>query len=205
RDQAADDATSSPLAKGTIHAATQENKALRYYLSSVNSNISNECRHDVEETLKAFSLAASAPSKARLWSLQMVDSWGKLPDGYLYGNSMLPGMMEECMGITVDDQDSVPVPPTEFNATFKGKYCFVIHGHVGEVPPRPGSPVTPGNIPDNQGGSSHYGTCMPDSCSREDFKVSLEEILPAGHHARSIDCHTKDEELQWESEDYAFV
>ncbi|CAL4114511.1 unnamed protein product, partial [Meganyctiphanes norvegica] len=194
---------SSPLAEGTSHA-TKENKALRYYLPSVNSSISNECRHDVEEVLKAFALAAMLPSKARLWSVQMVDSWGKLPDGYLYMNAILPGMMEECMGITVDDQDSILFPPMEFNATFKGKYCFVIHGPVSNIPSI-GSPVTSGNIPNIMDFGSWYGTCMPDSCSREDFKVSLEEILPDGHVARSIDCHTKDEELQWEPKDYAFV
>ncbi|CAL4160481.1 unnamed protein product, partial [Meganyctiphanes norvegica] len=195
----------------TLELSTEGNEALRYYLPSSNSNISEKCKHDVLEFQKAFKVKVLTSKTPRLWSILMVDSWGKLPDGYISGNSMPMGMMEECTAITVDDHEEIGViSPVKFNATFKGKYCFVIHGlPLGDAMPQGqaglGIPVSSGNIFNNMFYGSTYGTCMPDSCTSEDFKVSLEEVLPAGHVARAVDCHTKDEELTWEPKDYLFM
>jgi len=205
--------TSSPWVKETSNntqeLSREKDEALRYYLPSANSDISEQCRHDVQEIHKAFTVTLAG--KPKLWSSIMVDSWGKLPDGYILGNTVLVGMMEECTAINVDDQDDVDLGliPVKFNATFKGQYCFIAHGPeipwILQAEANPGSPAISGNIYNFLFSGSTYGTCMPDSCSREDFKVSLEEILPTGNAAHVVDCHTLDEELQWEPQDIAFM
>ncbi|CAL4064215.1 unnamed protein product, partial [Meganyctiphanes norvegica] len=195
----------------TLDLSTEESEALRYYLPSAKSNISEKCRHDVLEFQKAFKMQVFTAKKPRLWSILMVDSWGKLPDGYISGNSMPLGMMEECTNINVDDHEVIgEVIPVRFNATFKGQYCFVVHGLpwdevMAQGQAGIGSPVISGNIYNYMYYGSSYGTCMPDSCTKDDFKVSLEEILPAGHAAKEVDCHTKDEELTWKPKEYLFM
>ncbi|KAH8354694.1 hypothetical protein KR084_002745 [Drosophila pseudotakahashii] len=55
-------------------------------------------------------------SSAQLWALKMIDSWGSIPSGYLFGNLVDLGNYEECLRVdsAISETHSI-----------KGKYCFM--------------------------------------------------------------------------------
>ncbi|KAH8421541.1 hypothetical protein KR009_012235 [Drosophila setifemur] len=55
-------------------------------------------------------------TSAKLWALAMIDSWGSIPSGYLYGNRMDLGNYEECLRIDRTTGESHQI---------KGKYCLM--------------------------------------------------------------------------------
>ncbi|CAL4137187.1 unnamed protein product, partial [Meganyctiphanes norvegica] len=184
-------------------------KALRYYLPSpfATGNVSLKCRQDVsllltDQTILALNDPLKDLENHKFWKNASADSWGKFPDGIMSGNWMPLGMMEECTTVITTDGKFYD---SNIKAHFNGKYCLVSHSVWWDPALRVGSPAVSGNIPNPILGGPTYGTCMPDSCSAEDFKVSLEEVLPEGKKVHSVHCHTKDEQLDWQPKDVWFV
>ncbi|CAL4067284.1 unnamed protein product [Meganyctiphanes norvegica] len=208
------DLSNSSYVDSDASSTKMDDTRLRYYLPSPNStgDVTEKCRWDVQQILNAQNQEALdyLMGEDRLWPIYLADSWGKVPDGMLSGNLMPLGMMEECTSLTVKEENEY------FNTTFNGQYCFVVYGKNG--PPiaeqgqgsqrqamQPGSAII-GHIPNLvMGGGSSYGTCMPDSCSPDDFKISLNEVLTDGNEAFWVHCHTWDETQVWEAKDYAFI
>ena len=64
--------------------------------------------------------------KHKLWALRMLDSFGKIPSGVVYGRFASPGDYEECLSVQVDDKlyRDVAKNVTEKYA-FHGKYCLL--------------------------------------------------------------------------------
>lgn len=61
----------------------------------------------------------------------MVDSWGKVPDGFLFGHFNPWGMMEECVAVVANSHVTLlppSVPPLAVD--FKGHYCLVKYRYV---------------------------------------------------------------------------
>ena len=57
-----------------------------------------------------------------LFITSVVDSWGKLPDGYLFGNVLILGVYEECV-----QSETAYISSEHENATesYRGRYCLV--------------------------------------------------------------------------------
>lgn len=62
-----------------------------------------------------------------IWVPAVPDSWGKLPDGILYGNFQPWGMMEECIGVIVNEDIPQTIVTPGVHANFKGKYCLITY------------------------------------------------------------------------------
>ncbi|ROT79905.1 hypothetical protein C7M84_001383 [Penaeus vannamei] len=96
------------------------------YLPSTNASlVSPECASDVQNILRVLesdALIGVIMQKGRFWPILLPDSWGKVPDGLIYGNYLLWGMMEECTGLNVDEALGFP---WNYNVTFQGRYCLV--------------------------------------------------------------------------------
>ncbi|XP_039496877.1 nose resistant to fluoxetine protein 6-like isoform X2 [Drosophila santomea] len=58
---------------------------------------------------------ANAVSARKFWALRMIDSWGTLPSGILYGNLVDLGNFDECLGIDHAETSTHSV---------QGKYCL---------------------------------------------------------------------------------
>ncbi|KAB7498291.1 hypothetical protein Anas_11796 [Armadillidium nasatum] len=170
-------AISSPIVKNFIQMeASDDGSALdfltgikKFYLP-VNTNNSN-CNIAVEHFLPSI-----ATETIDSWALRMADSWGKIPDGILYGHIHVVGMYEECLKI----QGSVT--PLLNNR----KYCKIHYRYsqteTVEVESRSRISILPFPF--------SYATCIPSVCSDEDFMVSLNQTLnEIGRKLVSLDCH----------------
>ncbi|XP_042230769.1 uncharacterized protein LOC121872155 [Homarus americanus] len=158
------------------------------YLPSTNEKIveNKKCRDDVSSILKVFntpSILSLLVLKQHFWPMLLPDSWGKMPDGVLYGNTQPWGMMEECTGLHVKELIPGVLHPL-LNTTFNGKYCAIAYSSLNtsfeeEEDVRkqktqmlwgqpPGVELySPVDLP-----FAHYGTCMPSSCTEEDSQCS---------------------------------
>ncbi|XP_034654274.1 LOW QUALITY PROTEIN: uncharacterized protein LOC117892263 [Drosophila subobscura] len=67
------------------------------------------------ECLADLTLLTQNLGSAKIWALRMIDSWGSLPSGVLYGNLRDLGNYDECLNVdhVVSTSHSV-----------RGKYCF---------------------------------------------------------------------------------
>ncbi|KAL7646951.1 UNVERIFIED_CONTAM: hypothetical protein RMT77_002208 [Armadillidium vulgare] len=176
-------AISSPIVKNFIQLeAPDDGSALdflngikKFYLP-INTNNSN-CNIAVEHFLPSI-----ATETVDSWALRMADSWGKIPDGIIFGNIRVLGMYEECLKI----QGSVTPLLNNSKISFQGKYCK-IHYRYGltetvELENRSRISILPFPI--------SYATCIPSVCSDEDFMVSLNQTLnEIGRKLESLDCH----------------
>ncbi|RXG69606.1 hypothetical protein Avbf_02607, partial [Armadillidium vulgare] len=176
-------AISSPIVKNFIQIEASDdgstldflNGIKKFYLP-VNTN-NSDCNIAVEHFLPSI-----ATETIDSWALRMADSWGKIPDGILYGHIHVVGMYEECLKI----QGSVTPLRNNSNISFQGKYCKV-HYRYGqtetvEVQSRSRISILPFPI--------SYATCIPSVCSDEDFMVSLNQTLnEIGRKLESLDCH----------------
>ncbi|EDW80737.1 uncharacterized protein Dwil_GK11404 [Drosophila willistoni] len=68
-----------------------------------------QCVADLTQWMNSF-------SKGSYWALKMIDSWGSIPSGYLYGNTYDLGNYDECIRINKLVTSSQNI---------KGKYCFM--------------------------------------------------------------------------------
>ncbi|XP_017083961.2 nose resistant to fluoxetine protein 6-like [Drosophila eugracilis] len=84
-------------------------------------------------------------SAGNYWAMKMIDSWGSIPSGLLYGNFYDLGNYDECLNINKQISSSHSI---------QGKYCF-LSASLGGVLGIPALDVKPVNI----------ATCFPASCS----------------------------------------
>ncbi|RXG69605.1 hypothetical protein Avbf_02608 [Armadillidium vulgare] len=135
------------------------------------------------------------------WRL-VADSWGKIPDGFFYGNIHIVGMYEECLQI----QGSVTPLRDDSKINFQGKYCKIFYesdreNKVGSGPDRK-SKVESGPDRKNKVGSGpgiavlftplpfYYATCIPSVCTDEDLMVSLTQTFSEiDRKVVGLDCH----------------
>ncbi|KAK4316219.1 hypothetical protein Pmani_012596 [Petrolisthes manimaculis] len=187
------------------------------YLPSTNSSIveNAQCRSDVDAFLRVvtdYELLALVIKQegSSLWPLKLPDSWGKVPDGIMYGNVLTWGVMEECTRLMVNTTIENPL----LDVHFRGRYCLVkyrnkkgatttqqqqqqkavqsLQHNIQEIPQaRMGSLLSVSPFP-----LVSYGTCMPSSCTPSDLLVSIEAVLGNYSSDLTVDCHTKDE-IKW--------
>ncbi|KAK3855366.1 hypothetical protein Pcinc_038228 [Petrolisthes cinctipes] len=179
------------------------------YLPSTDPDIvyNQQCRQDVNTFLSIMENPEllNVSNEDVFWLLFMPDSWGKLPDGILYGNIRPWGVMEECT--IIDVNISLPFGNNlSFESRFQGRYCLVTYKRQGEeqfqIPntdhlTRMGLGV--GVLP-----YVSYGTCMPSTCTAEDLQVSI-EALRGNESDLHVDCYLKDEEKPLYSWDIVFI
>ncbi|XP_071536043.1 nose resistant to fluoxetine protein 6-like isoform X2 [Panulirus ornatus] len=155
-----------------------------YYLPHTGSSSSSDsCTSDVQVVLMAI-------MNEERWALKMVDSWGKLPDGVLDGNTQAFGSLDECLSIHVEPEGS---------NHFKGQYCLVslktlpgneTEEEVYETDARPRILTSMGSASQMLAMSS-YGTCLPSTCTGEQLAESLEVVLePQGLNVSFVMCQT---------------
>ncbi|XP_069986468.1 nose resistant to fluoxetine protein 6 [Penaeus vannamei] len=149
--------------------------------------------------LALAAMAAALESNASLGVLQMVDSWGKLPDGFLYGNPHFVGVgvYGEC----------VRAQSPDFG--LKGKFCTVvlkdnttIAQSQREDEARP--LLIQGFANTYVGLSSRYSTCIPDACTERDLMTSVSKAVD-GIKEVSVMCQTLDETPQFTGADIAVI
>ncbi|PYZ99257.1 hypothetical protein A6K26_010200, partial [Gammaproteobacteria bacterium 2W06] len=186
------------------------------YLPSTNASlVSPECASDVENILRVLesdALIGVIMQKGRFWPILLPDSWGKVPDGLIYGNYLLWGMMEECTGLNVDEALGFP---WNYNVTFQGRYCLVStarskanesefesNSDLRLASARVGVALTyPATPPLFQ-----YGTCIPSSCTKEDMEASLMERLSvAGKEVSYLDCKAEDDVTAFNAGDIVYI
>ncbi|XP_050737494.1 nose resistant to fluoxetine protein 6-like isoform X2 [Eriocheir sinensis] len=197
-----------------------------YLPTPVPGVVSNrECRRDVLSLIRTWinpNILEAVFAKGRFWPSTMPDSWGKVPDGILYGNVMPWGLQEECTHIVADEHIGSPVAVPPFNVIFRGRYCLVsveefkqspksdeamdesagIWKALGMHDPRVGVAMVNKEVPP----IFTYGTCMPSSCTAEDLRASIDDALqPVGKTAKFVDCHLEDEPIEFTNGDIFFI
>ncbi|XP_017066870.1 O-acyltransferase like protein [Drosophila eugracilis] len=103
-----------------------------------------------------FMTALTTPKK---WALTMLDSWGSIPAGYLYGNIVDMGNYDECLKTDGTISDSHQI---------KGKYCFLelpIYKWLGYTTPL----LAMTNM--------KTAVCFPSSCSANTMEKFFEQLL----------------------------
>ncbi|XP_045103020.1 nose resistant to fluoxetine protein 6-like [Portunus trituberculatus] len=198
------------------------NSVLGMYLPSINPIVVRnlECISDVIGVLRVWAdqgLMNKILSRGSYWPIFLPDSWGKVPDGILYGNVLPWGMQEECTMIRANEHIPINETKPAINMEFRGRYCLVSVGMIKNEKPET-LRTWEGEFmsPDVQVGVAmtdpnvlpifNYGTCMPSTCSAEDLEASINSILkPVGKMAKHVDCHIEDEPNYLNTGDIVFV
>lgn len=158
-----------------------------YLPSSENAN--EECKTDLMDKSFYDNLKAR-----KLWALQMVDSWGKLPDGFFFGNLRSTGMYEECLNVWANFTIKLGIlGPTELR-NYTGRYCQIYYDlapkNESQQDLRSGIPMEDPSSPL----PFSYGTCIPSSCTAEDMWISVNETLASlGLVLSHIECYNVDD------------
>ncbi|KAK3855367.1 hypothetical protein Pcinc_038229 [Petrolisthes cinctipes] len=178
---------------------------LGVYLPSTDPDIvdNEQCRKDVAAIMRVWNdqrLLQLVNLIDDGWPYRLPDSWGKLPDGILYGNIRPWGVMEECTRITVNTTIKPPFTFPKFEAQFRGRYCLVNYVSqangakaMKEVDKMLDSVSRMGStllIPNTTFAS--YGTCIPSSCTHKDLEASISALRTEMANL-NVDCHLKDE------------
>ncbi|XP_047496228.1 nose resistant to fluoxetine protein 6-like [Penaeus chinensis] len=162
--------------------------AWSYYLP-VLVNATSPCGVALQAML--LSLADNSSS----WAAQMMDSWGKFPDGFFFVGLRAVGVFEECINAQSKEKG------------LRGKYCNIAyssgsgHGKENGVPlhdmtPRLG--VVSGTLTPVTIGEARYDTCIPDACSQQDLQMSLEQILNStGRELDTVFCQVKNKQRNY--------
>ncbi|XP_064097742.1 O-acyltransferase like protein-like [Macrobrachium nipponense] len=158
------------------------------YLPSRNRSIvqNEQCVADVE--------AIYEPQTEDQWTVafKMIDSWGKLPDGLLWGNSQPLGAFDECLSLRLSNNATTSKAGGVSAGGYKGMYCtlFLQNGaeqvNLTEVG-MPGLVVS--GYPSS---SAWYGTCIPSSCTQDDLLDSLNVGLAKNDKSVQVHCQTDD-------------
>ncbi|XP_037778184.1 nose resistant to fluoxetine protein 6-like [Penaeus monodon] len=123
------------------------------------------------------------------WAAQMIDSWGKFPDGYFFVGFRAIGVFEECVNVQSREEG------------LRGKYCNIAyssgigHGKENGVPLHDMTHllgVVSGTLTPVTIGEARYDTCIPDVCSQQELQMSLKLILNStGRELDSVFCQVK--------------
>ncbi|XP_068155410.1 nose resistant to fluoxetine protein 6-like [Drosophila tropicalis] len=89
----------------------------------------------------------SSLTSGKYWALKMIDSWGSIPSGYLYGSRYDMGNFDECLGI------NKVITSTH---SIKGKYCFMELPIAKYIFGKDFSVI-----------NMEIATCFPESCSSQ--------------------------------------
>ncbi|CAL4105049.1 unnamed protein product, partial [Meganyctiphanes norvegica] len=153
------------------------------YLPTINSVNGTKC-HDALETFH------NSPD---LYSAQMVDSWGKFPDGIATRSPAVFGIYSGCLAAQ--------------NKTFniKGRYCLIIKKRNTTIPPPEETFEDPiprigmiGIIPPYS--NIQYGTCMPDACTEQQLQSSLSDVSD-----KVISVHCNKDSVTLDGLDISFI
>nr|XP_027221828.1 nose resistant to fluoxetine protein 6-like [Penaeus vannamei] len=107
--------------------------------------------------------------------VQMIDSWGKYPDGFLSVGLRATGVFDECVSVQSREPGGA-----------RGKFCSIAyssakgHGKENGAAPHDMTPLlgaVSGTVTPVMFGVARYDTCIPDVCSQQDLQTSLGQIL----------------------------
>ncbi|XP_069987006.1 nose resistant to fluoxetine protein 6 [Penaeus vannamei] len=147
--------------------------------------------------LALAAMASALEGNASLGVLQMVDSWGKLRDGYLHGTPLVLGLgsFSECI------HAHSPA------LGIKGRYCSVFSlDNKTQLPPDADAKLrlAQASAGVDVGLFTQYGTCIPDACTEADMEESLHIALD-GRKKVIVACQALDEAPQFTGEDIAMI
>ncbi|CAL4072137.1 unnamed protein product [Meganyctiphanes norvegica] len=131
--------------------------------------------------------------------LTMVDAWGKMPDGYLFGNKYPWGQYDQCVRLEDDATD------------IKGKYCIVYYrehytSEQEQAMPLEWVEMDIPSLVDIPGISMQYGTCMPYQCSEQELTDSVEAKLnDTNKYLYSLHCYNTQEKIKFDGVDISFI
>ncbi|XP_016976447.1 nose resistant to fluoxetine protein 6 [Drosophila rhopaloa] len=108
---------------------------------------------DARQCLADLQILAKDVSSAKIWALKMIDSWGTLPSGILYGNLIDLGNFDECLGIEHH------VTPSQ---SVQGKYCLTRISIAPSI---------------SEYVSLKTAVCFPASCSAAHMDTMLRKLL----------------------------
>ncbi|KAH8241177.1 hypothetical protein KR032_001434 [Drosophila birchii] len=99
-----------------VHQHLQFMKAPASYFSDFDIMEEQIASTDEEKCLADMAKVVEGLKAGSFWALKMIDSWGSLPSGLLYGTFYDLGNFDECLKIHEEISSS---------QTIKGKYCFL--------------------------------------------------------------------------------
>ncbi|XP_034127392.1 nose resistant to fluoxetine protein 6-like isoform X1 [Drosophila guanche] len=108
------------------------------------------CLADMAEFMQAL-------TTGKLWALNMIDAWGSIPSGLLYGNFYDLGNFDECVEISKEITSSHSI---------NGKYCF-LKVSVGFLPQSVASLTN----------AMRIASCFPASCSAAYIDAFLGQLM----------------------------
>ncbi|XP_047480210.1 uncharacterized protein LOC125032868 [Penaeus chinensis] len=158
-----------------------------YLPYSLNAN--EDCKIDLKDSTFYNNL-----KERKLWALQMVDSWGKLPDGFLFGNLRSTGMYEECLNVWANFTYKPGIISPSVVRNYTGRYCQIYYDlapkNESQQDLRSGIPMEDPSSPL----PFSYGTCIPSTCTSDDMWISINEtLLPLGLVVSHIECYNVDD------------
>ncbi|XP_042238050.1 uncharacterized protein LOC121876745 [Homarus americanus] len=110
--------------------------------------------------------------------LKMIDSWGKVPDGFFFGNIRVPGMYEECLNVEAHYNLTALVDLHWVTTlrNYTGRYCTIYYQPVNSTlllqqpsERKVGSGAALVDLASPLPFS--YGTCMPSTCTSDNLLV----------------------------------
>ncbi|BFF91963.1 nose resistant to fluoxetine protein 6-like [Drosophila madeirensis] len=108
------------------------------------------CLADMAQFMQAL-------TAGQLWALKMIDAWGSIPSGLLYGNAFHLGNFDECVKISKEVTSSLRI---------NGKYCFLI------------VPISTTSQSAALGYSTlRIGSCFPASCSAAHMDTFIGQLM----------------------------
>ncbi|XP_034664724.1 nose resistant to fluoxetine protein 6-like [Drosophila subobscura] len=108
------------------------------------------CLADMAQFMQAL-------TAGQLWALKMIDAWGSIPSGLLYGNAFHLGNFDECVKISKEVTSSHRI---------SGKYCFLI------------VPISSTSQSAALGSSTlRIGSCFPASCSAAHMDTFIGQLM----------------------------
>ncbi|KAH8278498.1 hypothetical protein KR018_004098, partial [Drosophila ironensis] len=111
---------------------------------------SKQCAADLAYLIKGL-------SDGSYWALKMIDAWGSVPSGLLYGNFYDLGNFDECLKISQQVTGDLSI---------QGKYCF-LSASIGGLLGIEALKAKPVNV----------GTCFPSSCSAAEIEPLVGQLL----------------------------
>ncbi|XP_017145314.1 nose resistant to fluoxetine protein 6-like [Drosophila miranda] len=127
------------------------------------------CLADMAQFMQAL-------TAGKLWALKMIDAWGSIPSGLLYGNIVNFGNFDECIKISKEITSSHSI---------NGKYCFLNVSF--SFLPQYVSLLT------NQ---LKIASCFPASCSAANMDAPLEQLMQKILNSSSINIQIREASCQ---------
>ncbi|XP_026847251.1 nose resistant to fluoxetine protein 6 [Drosophila persimilis] len=127
------------------------------------------CLADMAQFMQAL-------TAGKLWALRMIDAWGSIPSGLLYGNLVDFGNFDECIKISKEITSSHSI---------NGKYCF-LNVSFSSLPQYV-------SLLTNQ---YKIASCFPTSCSAATMNALLEQLMQKILNSNSINIQIREDSCQ---------